>query len=192
MAGISNIDICNLALTRIGQDSITDFADGSIEAQHCSNLYDFSRRATLRAHPWNFATETATLAVVTGVTNTKFTYTYQLPADCVRVLKLVNPASDEDLPFEVRKEKYLVTNTADAEVEYVTDVEDTTMFDDMFVSALGYHLASELAIPVAGSKSLKVEMRHDYLTLLFNSKGVDASEKRAPLVTGQAFVDARK
>lgn len=192
MPGVTDISICNLALARIGASRITSFTDGSEEASLCSDLYDPARRETLRSHAWGFATDTATLALATGETDTKYDYVYALPAKCIRAVKLVNPSNDDELAFRVRKDRLLYCNVADAELEYVYDVEDESRFDPMFVSALAFRLAADLAVPVAQSKSLADTMFQKFMLLIRSTTGVDSSEGKAELKTGQSFINARK
>ena len=56
MAAItSDVDICNLALHKIGHDSIDALTDENDAARHCNALYAVERDMMLAAHPWSFA-----------------------------------------------------------------------------------------------------------------------------------------
>jgi len=59
MAIEGDVDICNLALHKVGNLSITaaELADPGNEpaAYHCASLYEPERDMMLAAHPWNFA-----------------------------------------------------------------------------------------------------------------------------------------
>jgi len=61
----SSLEICNIALLKIGADSITALSDANKRARLCTLLYDFMRKKLLRAHPWNFAIKRSFLQKVT-------------------------------------------------------------------------------------------------------------------------------
>lgn len=89
--------LCNLGLSRIGiTDAITNLAtEASRNAETARLHYKTEIDAVLRAHPWKFATRYATLTLVGGTTitpvNDDWQYSYRLPADCVKVRRIVRP-----------------------------------------------------------------------------------------------------
>jgi len=52
---VTNLNIANGALIRIGSPTITALADTSKEAQICTERLEPCKRTVLRRHPWNFA-----------------------------------------------------------------------------------------------------------------------------------------
>ncbi|MGE0231798.1 MAG: ubiquitin-activating E1 FCCH domain-containing protein [Flavobacteriaceae bacterium] len=70
----SNVEIANLALTRIGHDVITSFsASGNKASRWFNTHYETIKKAVLRDHLWNFAIKhdvpTAdTIGTITGIT----------------------------------------------------------------------------------------------------------------------------
>ena len=66
----SEVDICSYALRLIGDQPITALTDNSDRARLCNSIYALTRDATLRAHPWNFATYRAAVALATITTGT--------------------------------------------------------------------------------------------------------------------------
>lgn len=59
---MKDIDICNVALARIGQRQfIASFADNTIASQLCNLLYPLARDSLLRKAQWRFATITDSL-----------------------------------------------------------------------------------------------------------------------------------
>jgi hypothetical protein len=67
----NSLEICNNALTLIGSRRITALSDPSREGRTCNDNYDVARKAVLRLHPWNFATDRVELAakVITGTSD---------------------------------------------------------------------------------------------------------------------------
>ena len=56
----SEIDICNLALARLGDDATVasiDPPEGSAQAEQCARFYSIARDTMLEMHDWRFATK---------------------------------------------------------------------------------------------------------------------------------------
>ena len=96
----SQLDVCNLALSRLGQGEIASLDEQSTEAQACRRFWDADRRATLRDYPWNFAASSPTPMVLLwdrqcpmftpapAWVPVDFRFVYQLPPDSLRALEL--------------------------------------------------------------------------------------------------------
>src|SRR5262245_416654 len=65
---ITVVNIANMALRMLGDDSITSLSDTTRRAQIVNEYWSTTRDATLAEHPWNFATKRAKL------------FAYELPA----------------------------------------------------------------------------------------------------------------
>ena len=70
----SEIDICNLALLRIGQKvPISSLSDPTVTAKLCGTLYPLSRDTVLGEFHWPFATKHAMLGQLNPTPNTAYT-----------------------------------------------------------------------------------------------------------------------
>ena len=153
----SVIDICNLALSHLGDTGTVasiDPPEGSAQAEHCARFYPIARDALLELHPWNFAMRRATLAML-DVPVWSWCYAYAAPSNAIRILALLPPDADKDAasePFEVEAgtdgSTVIRANLPEATVRYMVRVEDPTRFSPLFVEALTRLLASYLAGPV--------------------------------------------
>ena len=101
----SDVDICNLALSFLGDAAIVQSIsppDGSAQSSHCSRFYPVARDAVLELHAWGFATKRVALAQVTNPTitldNPKGTwrYAYAEPIDLVNYLAVLDPNAPDD------------------------------------------------------------------------------------------------
>ena len=190
----SAIDICNLALVRLGHAPIQSLTEGSEEANKCQTLYDRIRRTALRAHPWNFATTTVALSQLEGdEVLYDWDYVYQVPADCLRVLYIVDsssPASDT-IPYELQTGGVLLTDQPEARLRYIKDVSDTSLFDEQFVEAFSYRLAADLAMPLTGKAEYANSLTQLYNTTVRAAMASDSKERRRENKANRAFLDAR-
>jgi len=89
---ISSVDICNLALSGLGDAggiSSIDPPDNSAQAQYCSRFYPIALSMLLDSHQWGFATARINLAAVTSDTM-EWSNCFVLPSDYINVIALLS------------------------------------------------------------------------------------------------------
>lgn len=165
----TKIDICNQALSLIGADSITSFDDKTSIAKRMKGMYDTSRKALLRLHPFNFATKRIKLSPLTQKPDFGYEYQYQLPNDLIRLIS----ASTEDYVLEADK---LLTNSEKLELIYVFDNTNEETFDSLFIECLILYLASKAAKPITGSQGAGESFYIQCQDLIKQLKAVQAQE----------------
>lgn len=105
--------VVNMALAEIGisKSILSLTGDTSQEAYAARLVFSDVMDTVLRDFPWKFATEYAVLPWVAGTVavpvNPDWTYTYLLPADCVRVRRVCDPSmqrryTTKPVPFDQR------------------------------------------------------------------------------------------
>lgn len=62
----NQVDICNLALRRLGANTITLITDSTKEAEHCNSFWAYVLDEVLEQIPWNFNLETRKLNYAAG------------------------------------------------------------------------------------------------------------------------------
>lgn len=151
----SEIDISNLALSHLGDvANISDFNEGSAQADHCRNFYPIARDLLLEMHSWDFATRRAALALVAATPPSSWTYAYALPSDCLRALAVLDVNFDERntqnyvIESDSDGNRVLYTNQITATLRYTVKITNTAKFTPLFVDTLSWLLASYLAGPV--------------------------------------------
>jgi hypothetical protein len=186
MATISDVDIANSALIKIKANLITSFGDDGEEAAACNILYSQLRDDILRSHPWNFAIKQATLQQLSDDPAFEFNNAFQLPNDCLRVLKT------DDMSFKYKiKGRELHTDAGSVKIEYIRQETDTTIFDPLFVEVLATRLASELAYPIAGSNETKGILLREYEKKMAEAKRRDGQEGIMDVVEANFWIDSR-
>lgn len=190
----SQVNICNLAYAALGHKAfIQDINESSVEARYAKLQYDVARKATLRIHPWNFATGRATLAL-TADTSTTWQYVYALPALCLKARYIVPVIPTEKIPFEVALSndglrRVLYTNIEDAELVYTVNVENPDLFDALFVDAFSLNLAQRLSPVIAPNKAQ--EMLTKFLNTMRSAQASDASEGEPDVIEQTSWLEAR-
>lgn len=198
---VSPVSVCSLALTRLGGQPIASLSEGSKEAILCSAFYELSRDATLRDHPWNFATRRRALAVLAsggtdGDAAIPWAYIYGWPSDCLLARRIHNPGSTTvAIPYEVALnssgERVIYTDQATATLVYTTRVTDLTLCDPLFIEAMTWKLATELAIPLTQDRGLMQVATTMYQNAIAKARTLDANEGSADDLSQASWLEAR-
>lgn len=168
----SAVQICNSALIKIGADRIISLDDDNKRAQYCKEQYPKLRDELLRAHPWNFAIKRKELGQLATTPEFEFTYEYQLPTDCLRVLKTSLP-NVEEYSIEGRK---LLSTSQEVSIKYISQVTDTSLFDKGFEEVLAFRLAADLAYGLVQNAALQGALFDEYQVQLSLARSYDAQE----------------
>src|SRR5690606_41035061 len=89
-----------------------------------------------------------------------YAFAYALPSDCITVQEVFagrGLREDQKVPFRVENEgdvRVLLTDQENAEIIYTARVESPTLFHPLFVDALTWKLAGDLAISLANDDHL--------------------------------------
>lgn len=186
----SEVDICNLALSHLGDNATVasiDPPEGSAQAEHCARFYPSARDSLLEMHHWKFATRRATLALL-DVDSWSWSYAYAKPAGVLKMLAVLpagatSDAASVDFDMEATDAGALLilSNTENASARYIAYVTDTTLFSPLFSLALSWQLAGLLAGPLlkgdAGAAEAKrcAAMAQSYLAKAAES---DANQRK--------------
>lgn len=199
----SEVDICNLALARLGDNATVasiDPPEGSAQAEHCARFYAIARDSLLEMHAWKFATRRVTLATLT-VATWNWTYAYAEPSGALKLLAVLSAtaANDADTQdFEAASDEsgtaIVLTNQEDATLRYVARTTDTTKFSPLFVDALAWLMASYLAGPVlkgdAGAAAAKA-CYQSFLVAFSLAKTSDANQRNVRPDHSPAWIAGR-
>lgn len=179
----SKVEIVNLALSSLGAKStITDLdSDASVESRQASLHYEQALKKALTASYWSFATTWGTSALLSASPPKDWTYMYALPANCLRVLGVVNAAGRVKKPKPFQRASYngqivLLTDTESPVWRYVFFNEDATTYSPEFVDVVAAALAARLAMPLTRKRELAKEAAAAYKTAVAIASAADANE----------------
>jgi hypothetical protein len=179
---VSQTDICNHALGRIGNPRIMSIDDADSKAALvCKNAYETTLREVLRNGVWNFAKDRATLARLTALPAFGWAYQYQLPTDWLRLVKFngvdIHPDGVGD-EWEIEGRKIL-TDAETAKIQYIKFVDDPNQYDALFVTAFTVLLASNIAVPIRQDEGLAARLLGEYTGLkLPTARKTDGNERK--------------
>lgn len=151
---LTPLDICNLALAKLGESPVPALdPNGSPAARLCYSHYHPVRREVLSTNRWSFATTLVTLSAAPDAGGRNLPH--HLPPDCLRVLEVSSPG------WTLRG-RSIYCPAADIKVLYITDEEDTSLFEPLFIEALATRLACKLCIPLTSSTTAREALTQEY------------------------------
>ena len=192
---VSEVSICNQALSHIGAEALIEsLSENTEEARYCNIYYASTRDSLLRAHEWNWATRYVTLAKI-GTAPTRWEYQYAYPADAVNAIEIVNTVDSDKIDFEIINDggsgRYICTDQDDAELRYTSKVTDPTVFDAGFVEILTWAIAYRIAEPLTGSTDKKGEAMQIYQGMYKAYASRDADEGMEDPAANPSWLKAR-
>ncbi len=151
----SKVDMCNNALQKIGVKAILDLLDDTEQARKCNIRFDSLLDSLLCIAPWTFAMARLQIAANSTAPAFEYSYRHTLPSDCLQVLDDYN-----DYPYRVEG-NYIFSDSSPIKLIYTKRITDMNRLSALFVEMFQDQLAMELAIPLAGSASLRQAMGED-------------------------------
>lgn len=180
---MTDVQICNLALARLGDARITSLSDATAQAQYCSLFYTQTVEELQADFDWSFCRRQATLTQ-TAAPLTGYSKRYNLPSDFIRILRCNDIDASENFGTWEIIGAYLHTDLLGAPygviADYIASVTDTTKFPAIFIEALTIKLAGLLAMPLTGSKDLFGQMVELFMATVQKSAFLKATEAYAP------------
>lgn len=172
----SKVQIMNLALRKLGAETIMNPTQNVKRAKAINDIYDVMLDDELAKHPWNFAVNRATLAVLATPPAWGYDYAFQLPVApyCLRVLELLE---HRDEGYEYRIEgRTLVTDSDSARIKYIKRVTDPQQHSAWFDQVFSARLAAEAAFDITNSRAKEDQMWTLYVAKLEEAQEHDAWE----------------
>ena len=186
MIPATDVDVCNLALDKIGQQPITSLTSTeSVAAEVCKRWYDQTRREVLRAFIFNFSKKLDVLSYDADKTPA-FGYdkAFALPTKFLRLLAIGDISINADTPPELYElsEGYLFTNYGDEtnteiKISMVVDEGNVGKFDPLFVKLLYLQLASNIAFKFTLKTALKNDLKNELQLAVSSAIAVNGQEK---------------
>lgn len=174
MSVANETELVNLALGHIGAKLIADYAtEQSGPADSARRLYPALRDAVLSEFRWPFLYDRKALALSATAAPPHWTYRYVYPSNCYRIWAVV-PGSYPNLlidtetgqwariPYEFSydsavSQRNILTNLADAYVDYSYKLTDVSKWPDHFAHAFSWVLAQELVMDLGKDRKTRAE-----------------------------------
>ena len=190
----STVDICNGALNQLGATTILSLTEDSKNARLCNSRFTQVRDALFRTHPWNCLQKRIQIAADSTAPAWGFSFAYTLPADCLRLLRIL----DYDSNYKVEGRKIL-SNTSSMKILYVSRVTDPNEYDELLRETLSAALSADIAFAVTSNNTTSTNMYNLFQDKLKEARFVDATEGQntnpdngqSDVVGASSFINAR-
>jgi len=163
---MTDVQICNLALARLGDARITTLADATAQAQYCTLFYTQTVAELQAEFDWQFCRKLVSLTSSTTPLG-GYTFQYALPSDYIRSIRLANIDESENFgQWEILGSSLQTNFASPVTLDYIANITDTTKFPAIFTELLAVKLAGVLAMPLTGSKDLFKQCVELYMAML--------------------------
>lgn len=162
----TKIDLCSMALLKLGEKPIQSWHEDSAPAQLARTLFDTTVDSLLATFPWRFATHNL---VLTRNEDEDFV----IPSNVLRVLKCSGQITGDRIN----------TSGDTIEISAITKV-NPEQFPNYFASLIATKLAVEFCIPLIGDANI-----FKMLTALYESEFQSAKFIDSTTSTNQSNID---
>lgn len=144
----SEVEICNVALSYIGQNLITSLTAASNEAQQCNLHYALERDVLMESHDWHFGIGRVPLVAVTNDREDEWRYAYQRPSVAKTPLAVFDAERNPGEPQNrFRLENHTIySNMEDAQLIYAGISENPGDWPATFRMALSCCIAKAVVM----------------------------------------------
>lgn len=169
----TKIDLCSMALLKLGERPIQSLADDSVAAQLSRTLFDPVMDALIAAHPWRFAMRT--LELTETIDND-----FIIPSDVLRVIKT---------PGKISGGRIIAPDDKISIVAIVRVAPES--YPCYFTSLAVTKLAMEFCVPMTGDQSVFRMLAALYETEYQSAKFIDSTTATAANIDTFSLINTR-
>lgn len=172
---VTQVGICNSALAKVGQGPISSIDQETRAAQIIKSIWDLVQDEAMSAHPWNFAIKRDTLSPTATTPTYEFTYEYDIPNDCLRVLELETDVTTIGVDWVVEGRKIL-SNDSSINIRYLYRNVDYNSWSPPFAEVMAWRIAQEIAYALTQSSEREKACSANYERTLALARSTDGAE----------------
>ncbi len=169
----TKIDLCSMALLKLGEKPIQSLIDDSAAAQLSRTLFDTVIDSLLSMHPWRFACKAFELSRSADDD-------FIVPADIIRVLKCDGEIIGNKIIYSGEKLSILAIVRTPVEA-----------FPSYFISLAATRLAMEFCIPLLADQTVFRMLVALYETELQSAKFIDSTTSCNTSIENFSLINAR-
>jgi len=180
----SEVSICNMALTRIGQSRILSLGQTGILGELSTLYYQPTLDELVTMYEWPFAINRDSLSALTSTNMTAYDNKYQLPLDCLRVLTMLSDEDYSDITdsWEIEGD-VLYSDKTPAYIKYIQKVTNPSKLPQVFIEALYLKIASKMVLKITQDQSLMSMIYQEYVAAIQTAMASLGGNSRAKEVT---------
>ncbi len=190
----SKVEICNLALARLGSGAstkIVSMSDNTLAANTCNMLFDAIADRVMMQGAWTSTIRRVELALLVAVPVFGYSYAFQLPVDpfCLKVLS-IDECAPNSVDWVIEGDR-LLANDNTMKIRYIGRLTDAEDFDPMLAEAVETLLASHLALILTGSKDVAEALKKEYMGMVDHNLGLNNQQGATPMIASNDLITVR-
>jgi hypothetical protein len=192
----TEVQIVNIALSWLGQNSVNALTDNQSEAKIMNANYATSRDKVLADHAWTFALRREVLAPVAAPSAFGAPNQFLIPSDVLRVQRVYRPSTalqNEALQNArwVREGQFIISNEAQVWAHFIFRETNTDRYSAPFVHALAARLAADTAMVFTENRKMFEQMEAMYNDKLSDAVYADGSQGRTEVIRSTKLTGVR-
>lgn len=178
-SSLAEIDVWNMALDMLHEAPVSAPTEDTAVRLWFTRNFAQVRDSELRKFPWNFALARATIPASVDAPAWRWTYKYELPGDCLRMMPLRENGALNGmlLAYEMEGNAILTNQAAPLKLRYIKRIETVGLWDALFVDVVSAKLASKMAHWLTGKASFAQQADQAYQQTLREARSIDAIEQ---------------
>ena len=169
----TKIDLCSMALLKLGEKPIQSLQDDSVPAQLSRSLFDSTVDTLLCMFPWRFATQQITV-------NRNTDGNFVIPSNVLKVIK----CDGKIIGNQIKTNGDITKITAIVRTE-------PELFPGYFATLVATKLALEFSIPLIGDTNIFQMMMALYNSEYQSAKFIDSTTSNQSGIDSFALIDSR-
>jgi len=191
----SSVEICNIALTKLGAARITSLSDNTKQARALNAIFDSVRDAELTKHPWSFAIKRAEIPASSTAPVFGWDKAYPLPSDYLKVVQVGDTyafydSGEAGALFDVEGGSILTDEVSPLQIRYVYRITNSGLFPALFVRTLALQLAADVCEELTQNLSKREAAVAEYKDAIREAKRSNAIERPPQRVPDLSWVRA--
>ncbi len=197
----SEVQIANLALQKLGEESITALNQEDTRAVEMNLAFASVRDAELNRRRWRFSITRVSLPALVATPDSDYPYQYQLPGDFIRLIEGGDISTLVDMSdyrggfgaqYSIEGRRILTALGAPLAIRYIYRVTDTTLYTPAFDAAFASRLAYETCERITQSSTKKAECLADYRMAIREAALAQALELPSETPADDTWMIARR
>ena len=192
----STTEIANRALLKLGDSTILALTDNSKGARTINGMFNIVRDAELRRHNWNFAIKRSSIPALAAAPDWGYQYQFPLPSDYLKLVQVndyyIRPTNKSRPPWRLEGGVILTDMPAPLKIRYVSRVENTGLWDAMFVECMACKLAFEACEAITQTSTKKQMASDEYKVALSEAIRCSSIENPPDEYPAGTWLEARE
>ena len=186
----SNVEIVNLALSKVGSATIADWNEATKEGRTATAVFTNVREWLQERYPWNFCLTRVSLTFsnATGTYySNEYTY-YSALTNLSNMLRVYEVDNNPLVSYAIENDNFY-TSTTPLVIRYIKKITDPTLFPPAFTNCFAVALAMEIAPILTGDWNTRVALKNELKMEIQQAYLLNAIEGRTRIGKGAQSLD---